>query len=208
MQVNCCRQFLFQCNKERPYHLPLDSKFFLMSKQESEFLCHSCIFGPLPPFHELVSWYPYHKPLLLCDKKDTPREPNPPHECNALMQINQHKKVSIEEIIHWYFHLLPPQAHISLPNQNQTLNLFTLWEIRAYLADGPAGVDIPWYAPCRGTKSGPKLCHLSCKFFYPLEHKSTWKYVGCTGEWKTTQKKEIPRRNQNRDVITQAYSTK
>ena len=35
-------------------------------------------------------------------------------------------KVSMEEIIHWYFNPLPPQAPISLPNQNQNLNFVLL----------------------------------------------------------------------------------
>ena len=40
------------------------------------------------------------------------------------LKINE---ISTEERIHWYFQILPPQAPISLPNQNQTLNLVPLW---------------------------------------------------------------------------------
>ena len=49
----------------------------------------------------------------------------------------------MEEIIHWYLHPLPPQAHIDPPNQNKTLEIVPLWAIFVSIADGPAGVDVP-----------------------------------------------------------------
>ena len=59
----------------------------------------------------------------------------------------------MEEIIHWYFHPLHPQAHIAFPNQNKTLKLVPLWVICVSLVDGPAGVNLFLHAPCRDTKS-------------------------------------------------------
>ena len=53
------------------------------------------------------------------------------------------REVATVEIIHWCCHPLPPQAPIALPNQNQILKLVPLWDIRVFLADGPAGVDVP-----------------------------------------------------------------
>ena len=82
-------------------------------------------------------------------------------------------KVYTEEIIHWYLHPLPPQAPIAFSNQNQTLKIVLLWEIRISLAYVPAGVDVTWYAPFRVAKFRSKLCHLSCHFTCPLVHKYT-----------------------------------
>ena len=73
-------------------------------------------------------------------KQDTNQDPPPPHEHNA-KEINTNE-VSTEEIIHWYFHPLPLQALIALPNQNKTLKLVNFWDIHASIAYGPSGVDV------------------------------------------------------------------
>ena len=59
-------------------------------------------------------------------QKDTPQEPPPPNECNAKRQRTQHQVSLYGRKINWYFHSLPPQDPIALPNQNQNLKLWPL----------------------------------------------------------------------------------
>ena len=83
------------------------------------------------------------------------------------------KEFSMEEIIHCYFQPLPPQAPITLHNQNQTLKLVPLWYICVSLADRTTGMYVPWNTPCHGTKYRSELWHLSCNVSCPLVHKFT-----------------------------------
>ena len=63
----------------------------------------------------------------------------------------------MEEIVHWYFHPLPLQAQIALPNKNKILNIVPLWVICIFLTDGPDGADVLLHAPFDIEKSGLKL---------------------------------------------------
>ena len=98
--------------------------------------------GPVypSPRQYLVEQQPSHNPELLYDQKDTPKDPSLPHECNYARKRTQHQVIIHGKIIHSYFHPLPPQASIALPNQNQTLKLGPLWEIRVSLVDGLLGL--------------------------------------------------------------------
>ena len=63
------------------------------------------------------------------------------HHMNIMLQGKELniREVSMEEIIHWYFHPLHPQAPIALPNQNQTLKKMPLWVVYVSLAYGDPG---------------------------------------------------------------------
>ena len=90
--------------------------------------------GKLPYLLLPLIWFYVSVPWISCmivlsqagasigSKQDTNQDPPPPHEHNA-KEINTNE-VFIEEIIHWYFHPLPPQSLVVLLNKNKTLQYF------------------------------------------------------------------------------------
>ena len=92
-----------------------------------------------------MNWLP-HSPLAsrrFCVIKMTLLR-NLLHHINVILRGKELniREVSMEEIINLTFDPPPTQDPISLPNQNQTLELVPLWGICVYLVNGPAGVDV------------------------------------------------------------------
>ena len=83
------------------------------------------------------------------------------HQTNITLQVKElnTREDFMKEQIHWCYHPLYMKSPISLPNQNKTLNLVFLWEICAFLVDGPDGVDVSLHEIYDSSKARSKLWH-------------------------------------------------